>query len=135
MGHTIWLTKSYLLCYKQAGYNGKWQLTFAEGRVADRQQVSNQRQLIKVKSVSGANRAELTAYLHFRAAAVGVFGMPSGVVNTMDELTHLQCHVEPSRQRMSVQAKVFVENDGRPYANITWHADFIRVAAGGAEAQ
>jgi len=110
-------------------------LTFAEGRVADRRQVSNQRQLIKVKSVSGADRAELTAYLHFRAAPVGPFGMRAGVMNTVDELTHLHCYVEPPGRRMTVQATVFVENDNRPYANITWHADFIRVAASGAEVQ
>src|SRR5437016_1330765 len=30
-GIPIWLTKTYTLCYKQAGDSGKWQLTFAEG--------------------------------------------------------------------------------------------------------
>jgi hypothetical protein len=128
-GRTIWLTKSYTLCYKQAGYNGKWRLTFAEGQVADRSQVSGQRQLISVKSVSSPDRAELTAYLHFRAPAVGLFGMRTGIVNTLDELTHLHCYVNPTRDRMEVRAMVFVENNDRPYANMYWHTDFVRVAS------
>jgi hypothetical protein len=54
-GRTIWLTKSYVLCYKQTGYNGKWDLTFAEGSVTDRRRVLDQRQSIRVKSVTGAD--------------------------------------------------------------------------------
>ena len=125
--HTVWLTKSYLLCYKQAGYNGKWELTFAEGSVSDRRQVSDQRQAIKVKSVSGPDRAELTAYLHFRARPLTMFGMPgNGAANTLDELTHLHCAVTPDQSAMEVRAQVFVENNDRPYANITWHTQFVR---------
>src|SRR5437879_4563274 len=75
VANVIWLTKSYKLCYKQSGYNGKWQLTFAEGSVADRNEVSDQRQVIRVESVSGADRAQLSAYLHFRARQPGIFGM------------------------------------------------------------
>jgi hypothetical protein len=125
---TIWLTKSYTLCYKQTGYNGKWQLTFAEGEVSDRQVVSDQRQVIKVKSVSGPDRAELTAYLHFRARPLTMFGMPGFGMNTLDELTHLHCYITPDDGAMNVQAAVFVENNDRPYANITWHTQFVRTA-------
>lgn len=132
-GRTIWLTKSYTLCYKQIGYNGKWRLTFAEGTVADRRQVSDQRQSIRVKSVSGADRAEITAYLHFRAPVIGMFGRPTGLVNTMDELAHLHCYITPDRSTMEVQASVFVENDDRPYATITWHTRFLRTAASASE--
>jgi hypothetical protein len=132
-GRTIWLTKSYTLCYKQVGYNGKWRLTFAEGSVADRRQVRDQRQSIRVKSVSGSDRAELTAYLHFRAPVVGMFGSPTGLVNTMDELTQLHCYITPDQSTMEVRASVFVENDDRPYANITWHTRFLRTAASASE--
>jgi hypothetical protein len=127
---TVWLTKSYTLCYKQAGYNGKWQLTFAEGAVSDRRQVSDQRQVIKVKSVNGPDRAELTAYLHFRARSLTMFGVPGGEVNTLDELTHLHCSVTPDKSAMDVRAAVFVENNDQPYANITWHTRFVRTTPG-----
>jgi len=121
----IWLTKTYLLCYKQAGYNGKWQLTFAESAVADHSEVSDQRQLIKVKSVKGPNRAELTAYLHFRTHGFASFaGLAQPSV--LDELTHLHCNVLPRQELMTVNAEVFVETNGEPYAKVTWHANFFR---------
>ncbi len=128
MGRLIWLTKTYTLCYKQAGYNGKWQLTFAEGTVADRREVSDQRQLIKVKSVSAPNRAELTAYLHFRTHTFIGFG---GIARprTLDELAHLHCNVIPGRELMAVNAAVFVETNGEPYANLTWHTNFLRTVS------
>jgi hypothetical protein len=130
-GHTIWLTKVYTLCYKQAGINGKWVLTFAEGSVADGRRVIDQRQSIKVNSVSGADRAELTAYLHFRARPLTAFGLPAPVINTLDELAHLHCSVMPDQTVMEVRAAVFVENNDEPYANITWHTRFLRAMAGG----
>jgi len=123
---TIWLTKSYTLCYKQTGYNGKWELTFAEGAVSDWRQVSDQRQVIKVKTVAGPDSAELTAYLHFKARPVTMFGMPGFGINTLDELTHLHCYVTPDKTAMDVSAAVFVENNNEPYANITWHTRFVR---------
>ena len=127
MGRLIWLTKTYTLCYKQAGYKGKWKLTFAEGAVADRREVTDQRQSIRVKSVSGADRAELTAYLHFRTRGFVGFG---GVArpSTLDELTHLHCDVQPERNLMTVSAAVFVETNGEPYAEVTWHTNFFRTA-------
>jgi hypothetical protein len=129
MGRLIWLTKTYTLCYKQAGYNGKWQLTFAESAVADRREASDQRQLIKVKSIGGPDHAELTAYLHFRTH--GFFGF-GGVArpSTLDELTDLHCDVLPGRDLMTVSAAVFVETDGEPYAEVTWHTNFYRNGGG-----
>jgi hypothetical protein len=123
MGRLIWLTKTYTLCYKQAGLNGKWQLTFAESAVADRREVSDQRQLIKVKSVSGPDHAELTAYLHFRTRGFAGFG---GVArpSTLDELADLHCDVAGQRDLMAVNAAVFVETNGEPYAEVTWHTNF-----------
>jgi hypothetical protein len=127
-GRIIWLTKLYTLCYKQTGYSGRWQLTFAESSVAQRHQVSDQRQSIQVTSVSGADRAQLTAYLHFRAPQLNGFGIPTGVINTVDELTHLDCYVLPGDDVMEVRAAVFVENDNRPEANVTWHTRLARAA-------
>jgi hypothetical protein len=127
-GRTIWLTKAYTLCYKQAGSNGKWTLTYAEGAVANRREVSDQRQAIKVKSVTGSDRAEITAYLHFRAPTMSLFGF-TGNVNTLDELSHLHCRVMPDQQTMEVRAWVFVEQNGRPSVNIMWHTRFFRTAA------
>jgi hypothetical protein len=127
MGRLIWLTKTYTLCYKQAGYNGKWKLTFAESAVADGREVSDQRQSIRVKSVSGPEHAELTAYLHFRTrgfVGFGGFARPS----TLDELTHLHCNVQPDRKLMTVGAAVFVETNGEPYAEVTWHTNLFRTA-------
>jgi len=126
----IWLTKSYTLCYKQIGFGGSWHLTFADGSVANRREVSDQRQTIKVKSVSGTDRARLTAYLHFRAPVVNMFGAPTGIINTLDELTDLDCLVMGDSV-MDVRAAVFVENDDRPYARIIWHARLRRTVAGG----
>jgi hypothetical protein len=128
MGRLIWLTKTYTVCYKQAGYNGKWKLTFAESAVADRSEASDQRQAIKVNSVSGPDRAELSAYLHFRThgfVGLGGIARPS----TLDELTHLHCEVRPELNLMMVTASVFVETNGEPYAEVTWHTTFFR--AGG----
>ena len=124
-GRLIWLTKTYTLCYKQAGYNGKWQLTFAESAVADRREVSDQRQLIKVKSVNGRDRADLTAYLHFRTHGFIGFG---GIArpSTLDELAHLHCNVLTNGDLMAVSAAVFVETNGEPYAEVTWHTNFFR---------
>jgi hypothetical protein len=124
-GRLIWLTKTYTLCYKQTGYSGKWQLTFAEGAVADRREVSDQRQSIKVKSVSGPDRAELIAYLHFRTRGfIGFGGMARP--STLDELAHLHCNVESQRNLMTVNASVFVETNGEPYAEVTWHTNLLR---------
>jgi len=125
MGRMIWLTKTYTLCYKQAGYNGKWQLTFAENAVADRREVNDQRQSIKVRSVSGPDRAELSAYLHFRTHGFVGFG---GIArpSTLDELAHLHCSVRPELNLMTVSASVFVETNGEPYAEVTWHTNFFR---------
>ena len=124
-GRLIWLTKTYTLCYNQAGYNGKWQLTFAESAVADRREVSDQRQLIKVKSVNGRDRADLTAFLHFRTHGFIGFG---GIArpSTLDELAHLHCNVMTNGDLMAVSAAVFVETNGEPYAEVTWHTNFFR---------
>lgn len=123
----IWLTKTYTVCYKQAGNNGKWQLTFAESSVADRREVTDQRQAITVKSVSGRDGAELSAYLHFRTngfVGFGAIARPS----TLDELTHLHCDVRPDLNLMIVRASVFVETNGEPYAEVTWHTNFFRTS-------
>jgi hypothetical protein len=125
LGRLIWLTKTYTLCYKQAGYKGKWQLTFAKGAVAAGREVSDQRQAIKVDSVTGPDRAELTAYLHFRTQGfVGFRGVARP--STLDELTHLHCEAHPAQNLMFVRAEVFVETNGEPYAEVTWHANFFR---------
>jgi hypothetical protein len=125
-GGVQWLTKSYILCYAQIGAK-QWKLTFAQGAVADRSRVSDERQRIQVKSVGGPNRARLVAFLHFRAPQVNALsGAVTGTVNTMDELTQLDCDVRPDGNHMRVRAQVYVENDGRPYAEISWHTDFIR---------
>lgn len=124
-----WLTKSYTLCYKQIGYGGRWHLTFAEGGVAERWRVSDERQTIKVESVSKGNRALLRAYLHFRAPRVNALtGAASGIIDTVDELTHLHCQVLPGTQLMLVRAEVYVQQDGQPFLNITWHTTFRRTA-------
>jgi hypothetical protein len=125
-GRTIWLTKSYTLCYKQAGYASNWVLTFAQGAVADSRQVRDQRQSIRIKSVDGSDRAEITAYLQFRAPTVTMFGMPTGIMNEQDELSQLHCHVNADQQTMEVRATVFVETNGRPSVNIAWHTRFFR---------
>lgn len=128
--HVQWLTKSYTLCYKQIGYGDRWHLTFAESSVAERSVVSDQRQSISVKSVAGPDRAELTAYLHFRAPQLNPIGVPTGVVNTLDELTHLHCTVTPDHRAMNVRADVFVENNGESWVQITWHTRLTRIRGG-----
>jgi hypothetical protein len=127
-GRIAWLTKSYTLCYKQTGLGGRWQLTFAEGSVSDRTVARDQRQSIKVKSVTSPQRAELTAYLHFRAPQLNMFGQPTGEMNTLDELTSLDCQVVQVDGAMQVRAQVFVEMDDQPYARINWHTNLHRTA-------
>jgi hypothetical protein len=122
----IWLTKLYTLCYRQTGANGKWQLTFADNSVADTTRAFDQRQVIKVKAVTGPDRAELSAYLHFRADSIGIFGMPTGNVNTLDELADLHCQITPDRAAIVVEAIVFVESNAEPYAEMTWHTQLVR---------
>jgi hypothetical protein len=124
--HVRWLTKLYKLCYQQVAAGDRWHLTFAETSVAERSIVSDQRQAVSVKSVAGRDRAELTAYLHFRAPQLNLFDLPSGVVNTLDELTQLHCAVTPNHDAMEVQAEVFVENNGESWVQITWHTRLLR---------
>jgi hypothetical protein len=128
-GHIAWLTKSYRLCYKQTGIKGRWQLTFAESSVSDRTVASDQRQSIKVKSVTSPQQAQLTAYLHFRAPQLNMFGQPTGEINTLDELTSLDCLVQEADGGMQVQAQVFVEMDDQPYARILWHSRLRRTSS------
>ncbi|HEX4209488.1 MAG TPA: hypothetical protein VHY56_03780 [Candidatus Binataceae bacterium] len=125
----IWLTKLYTLCYRQRGTNGKWELTFADNSVADTGRVSDQRQVIKVKAVPAPDEAELSAYLHFRAESIGMFGMPNGNLNTMDELADLHCRMTPDREAIEVEASVFVESNAAPYAEMTWHTRLDRTNA------
>ncbi|MGH7917217.1 MAG: hypothetical protein ACREQE_07090 [Candidatus Binataceae bacterium] len=121
-----WLTKSYTLCYAQIGAK-RWKLTFAEGSVAEPWRVSDERQRIQVETVEGPNRARLVAFLHFRAPRVNAFsGATTGTVNTIDELTHLDCNVQPDGSTMRVRAQVFVKNNGRPLAEMSWHSNFER---------
>jgi hypothetical protein len=125
----IWLTKLYTLCYQQTGANGEWKLTFADSSVADTDRVSDQRQAIKVKAVTGPDQAELSAYLHFRASQIGMFGMPNGMINALDELADLHCRMTPNRDAIAVRASVFVESNGEPYAEMTWHTRLERTGA------
>lgn len=53
-------------------------------------------------------------------------GIPTGVVNTLDELTQLHCTVTPDHYAMNVQAEVFVENNGESWVKITWHMRLLR---------
>jgi len=124
----IWLTKLYTLCYRQRGSNGKWQLTFADSSVADTSRAFDQRHAIKVKAVTGPNQAELSAYLHFRAESVGLYGIPTGNVNTLDELADLHCRITRDRQAIEVEASVFVESNEQPYAEMTWHTRLERTS-------
>jgi hypothetical protein len=125
----IWLTKLYTLCYQQSGMNGRWKLTFADSSVADSGRVSDQRQVIKVKAVPAPDEAVLSAYMHFRAASIGMFGMPTENINTLDELADLHCRMTPSRDAIEVRASVFVESNTEPYAEMSWHTILERTAA------
>jgi hypothetical protein len=124
----IWLTKLYRLCYRQTGANGKWELTFADSSVADRDRATDQRQVIKVKAVTGPDEVILSSYLHFRAESIGIFGTPNGNINTMDELADLHCRMTPDREAIEVQASVFVESNAEPYAEMTWHTRLERTS-------
>jgi hypothetical protein len=124
--HVQWLTKLYTLCYQQVGAGDRWHLTFAETSVAQRSMVTDQRQSISVTSVDGQDRAELTGYLHFRAPQLSLFGMATGAVNTLDELTQLHCTVTPDHDAMNVRADVLVENNDEPWVKITWHTRLLR---------
>jgi hypothetical protein len=124
----IWLTKLYRLCYRQSGINGKWELTFADSSVADRDRATDQRQVIKVKAVTGADEVIMSSYLHFRAESIGMFGTPNGNINTIDELADLHCRMTPDRDAIEVQASVLVESNGEPYAEMTWHTRLERTS-------
>jgi hypothetical protein len=124
----IWLTKLYTLCYRQTGATGKWELTFADNSVADSNRVFDQRQAIKVKAVTGSDQAELSAFLHFRAESVGLFGIPTGNLNTLDELADLHCRITADREAIEVAARVFVESNSEPYAEMTWHTRLARTS-------
>lgn len=124
----IWLTKLYRLCYRQTGTNGKWELTFADSSVADRDRATDQRQVIKVKAVTGPDEAVLSSYLHFRAESIGMFGTPDGNINSLDELAELHCRMTPDRDAIEVHASVFVESNAEPYAEMTWHTRLERTS-------
>ena len=131
-GPPIWLTKLYTLCYQQAARNGRWELMFADGSVERSDRVSDQRQVIKVKAVTAPDEAELSDYLHFRAAKFNpLLGIPTGEITEMDELADLHCRMTPDRDAIEVQASVFVESNAEPYAEMTWHTRLERT--GGAD--
>ena len=132
-GRPVWLTKSYTLCYKQVGNSDRWHLTFAESSVSDpSSDVSDQRQSIKVKSVSGPDHAELSAFLHFRAEQGNILGLLTGATQVVDELTSLDCSISPDHGVMTVYASVFVEDDNAPTFRVIWHTRFLRSGAGAA---
>jgi hypothetical protein len=98
--------------------------------VAEADRVSDQRQVIRVKTVSGPDQALLSAYLHFRAPKIDPWlGMPTGEISIMDELADLHCQMTPDRDAIEVSASVFVESNSEPYAVMTWHTRLERTAA------
>ena len=120
----------YACAIGRPGANGKWELTFADSSVADGDRVNDQRQVIKVKAVTGPDEAVLSSYLHFRAPKIDrdVWDARPAISISMDELADLHCRMTPDRDAIEVQASVFVESNAEPYAEMTWHTRLERTA-------
>lgn len=127
---TLWVTKTYRLCYQRDG-NGSSQPTLTEAglnrEIASRlgTEVGNVIGHLKVVSTDFRTKAEMRAFLHFneRPRNPQSFRFPVGLV---DELTTLDCQIDGVT--MHVEAQVYGEYDTTPWFTGSWHADFFRLA-------
>ncbi len=120
-----WTPKTYRLCYVRRG-NGPFELTFTEAGVVQSRKITNAVGRMDLLSSDGRTYATMRALLHFDEyrAQPGYFGRSTFPV---DELTQLECNVEPDG--MQVWGQVYGQQSGQPWFKAYWHTTF-RHAAG-----
>jgi hypothetical protein len=120
-----WTPKTYRLCYRRIG-DGPFVLTFTEAGIAANRKITNATGRMTPLSTDGRSYASMRAFLHFDEFRTNAsyFG---GSTFAVDELTNLQCDVEPDG--MHVRGQVFGEHDGRSWFRAWWHSVFVHVPA------
>ena len=120
-----WTPKTYRLCYRRIG-DGPFVLTFTEAGVAANRKITNATGRMTPLSTDGRSYASMRAFLHFDEYRTNAsyFG---GSTFPVDELTNLECDVEPDG--MHVWGQVFGEHDGKPWFRAWWHSVFVHVSA------
>jgi hypothetical protein len=141
----LWMPKTYMMCYRRTG-NGPFQLTFTSAGVEGTNIINSNGQL-QVISTDGRSYARMRAYLHFdefhshkklRHRKPMLFGTPGGASSppvsgppgsstfAVDEVTDLQCTIEPDG--MHATGVVYGEREGAPWFRAWWHTTFFHVA-------
>jgi hypothetical protein len=119
-----WIPKTYRICYEQTG-SGPFKLTMSEtGLAGYHSSLTNVRGIMKVISTNGRTEARMRALLHFDEPTGFVVGMFGGT-GSVDELTNMSCRIDGNIMR--VEANVYAQWNGRPWSEMTWHADFENV--------
>jgi hypothetical protein len=117
-----WTPKTYRMCYKRVGY-GPFQLTFTEAGIQRNRMITNAQGTMDVISTDGRTYATLRALLHFdEYHGRGYF---SGSTFPVDEVTKLQCQIEPDG--MHVIGSVYGMRNTQPWFRAYWHAVFVHV--------
>ncbi len=119
----LWMPKTYMLCYRRVG-NGPFQLTFTEAGV-EGTRIINTSGRLQLVSTDGRSYARMRAYLHFDEFHVHVFGWLSHSTFPVDEVTDLDCTIEPDGMR--AMGIVYGERDGAPWFRAWWHTRFFHV--------
>ena len=119
-----WIAKTYRICYVQSA-GGPFQLRLSEtGLAGIHRSLTNVKEIMKVISTDGRTTARMRALLHFDEPAGSLFGMFKSQ-GSVDELTNMSCRIDGDV--MHVEAKVYAQWNGRPWSEMTWHADFRNV--------
>jgi hypothetical protein len=119
----LWMPKTYMLCYRRVG-NGPFQLTFTAAGVRGTNIINETGQL-KLISTDGRKYANMRAYLHFDEFRPALFGDPRPPTFAVDEVTDLQCTIEPDG--MHAGGQVYGEREGQPWFRAWWHTTFFHV--------
>jgi hypothetical protein len=119
-----WIPKTYRICYEQSA-GGPFTLTMSEtGLAGYHRSLTNVHGIMKVISTDGRTTARMRALLHFDEPAGSLFGMfPAN--GSVDELTNMTCRLDGGTMR--VEAQVYAQWNGRPWSQMTWHAEFSNV--------
>ncbi|MHB8382986.1 MAG: hypothetical protein ACYDC3_11705 [Candidatus Binataceae bacterium] len=123
-GVSKWIPKTYRICYEQTA-DGPFKLTLSEtGLEGAHRSLTNVKGIMKVISTNGRTTARMRSLLHFDEPAGNLFGMFAGR-GSVDELTNMSCRIDGGV--MHVAANVYAQWNGRPWSEMTWHADFSNV--------
>jgi len=112
-----WTAKTYRLCYRRTG-NGPFELTLTEAGVVQSRKITNAVGRMELLSSDGRTYATMRALLHFDEYRT----QPGSSTFPVDELTQLECNVEPDG--MQVWGQVYGQQSGQPWFKAYWYTTF-----------